>query len=76
MTVATEPHEHDWARGYGVPTYCTDCGVIEESALVEAINRARPAPVADENGDVHCLRLWPIADCQYVSGHYGGCSPR
>jgi hypothetical protein len=47
-----------------------------EEQLLELIAQERPLPEADENGDYHCLRLWPLADCQYVHGHYGGCSPR
>lgn len=44
--------------------------------LLALIRQERPRPGADENGDVPCLRLWPVAICQYVNGHYGGCSPR
>jgi len=38
------------------------------------INQLRPDPEPDEQGDIPCLRLWPVARCQWVSGHYGGCA--
>ena len=46
----------------------------DRDTLRELIGLVRPAPVADENGDKHCLRLWPVAKCSHVSGHYGGCN--
>lgn len=42
--------------------------------LLDLINATRPQPVADTNGDMHCTRLWPVAKCQWVFGHYGGCA--
>lgn len=47
-----------------------------EEQLLVLIHRTQPAPEPDENGDKHCMRLWPVAECQWVSGHYGGCTTR
>jgi hypothetical protein len=48
----------------------------DQATMRDLIALVRPLPEADANGDVHCLRLWPVAHCDYVSGHYGGCNPR
>jgi hypothetical protein len=44
--------------------------------LIALIRQERPVPTPDENGDVHCQRLWPVERCTYVHGHYGGCATR
>lgn len=43
-------------------------------ARVEAIiERAKHTPYP--TGD-NCARLWPVAQCQWMAGHYGGCATR
>jgi hypothetical protein len=55
------------------PKTAVEAQRLIEDALRDLISKNRPTPKADENGDKHCLRLWPVARCVYVSGHYGGC---
>lgn len=57
------------------PKTAVEAQRLIEDALRDLINRNRPVPVADANGDKHCMRLWPVARCQWVDGHYGGCNP-
>jgi hypothetical protein len=44
--------------------------------LKALIRQERPIPEADANGDIPCLRLWPVAECQWTHAHYGGCATR
>ena len=77
ITQGTWLHWGHYLRGGpGGPSLADETFVATKETLLALIAVARPKAEPDENGDVPCLRLWPVAQCRSTSGHYGGCYTR
>ena len=49
-----------------------DCACGRALAHILSMSK-RPRRTVTSDGDHLCQRLWPVAQCQWVAGHYGGC---